>query len=146
MASYYAETALGTPPKHKFHEYTQLTDDYKSLPALTDNDFRYFYEVYVDDYMSMALATLQQQLDHVSSALMHSIHDVFPPDVNDEQDSMSLKKLKKEDGAWALRGDLLGFVFNGDVGPKTLRLDEEKSDKILVILVSRALISTSFDL
>jgi hypothetical protein len=29
---------------------------------------------------------------------------------------------------------MLGFVFNGDTGPKTLWLDEEKRDKILVIL------------
>jgi hypothetical protein len=65
---------------------------------------------------------------------MHGIHDVFPPDANDEQDSMSLKKLKKEDGAWALRGDLLGFAFNGDIGPKTMWLDEDKRDKILVVL------------
>jgi hypothetical protein len=133
VASYYAETALGTLSKHKFLEY-QLEKDYKSLSATTDDDFRYFNEVYVDDYMSIALITSRQQLDHVSSALMHGIHDVFPPDDNDEQDSMSLKKQKKGDEALALLGDQLDFVFNGNVGPKTLWLDEDKRDKILVIL------------
>ena len=60
--------------------------------------------------MPIAVATSCQQLDLIATALM----------LDNEQDSMSLKKLKKRDGAWVLRGDMLGFNFNRDVGLKTL--------------------------
>ena len=65
---------------------------------------------------------------------MHGIHDVFPPHEDPDQDSLSVKKIRKGEGAWALRGDLLGFTANGDVGPKSIWLEEPKRDKLLVIL------------
>jgi PAS domain-containing protein len=134
VASCYAEMELGSLPPHKFTELTQTHDDFKALPHATDGNFSYFFEAYVDDYMSLAIATSQQQLNHISSALMHGIHDVFPPHEDPDQDSLSVKKIRKGEGAWALRGDLLGFTANGDIGPKSIWLEEPKRDKLLVIL------------
>ena len=53
------------------------------------------------------------------------IHDVFPKYDEDDNDPISLKKLKKHDGSLALQKDMLGFMFNGD--GKTLWLDAEKA-------------------
>ena len=79
VAARYAELQLGSLPPHKFSNLTQTHADFQTLPVTTDDNFSYFLECYVDDYMSMAVATSQQQLNHIASALMHGIHDVFPP-------------------------------------------------------------------
>ncbi|KAL7546104.1 hypothetical protein ACHAWF_009437 [Thalassiosira exigua] len=36
-------------------------------------------EVYVDDFMILAVATAKEQLRHVPAAVMTGIHDIFPP-------------------------------------------------------------------
>jgi len=41
-------------------------------------------EVYVNDFMSMVIPVTQQQLDHVATAVMTGIHDVFPADEDDD--------------------------------------------------------------
>jgi hypothetical protein len=61
----------------------------------------------------MAMATSQEQLRHISNAVMHAIHDVFPADSDDENDPISLKKLRKKEGEWALLKEMLGFDFDG---------------------------------
>jgi hypothetical protein len=50
----------------------------------------------------MAIATSQEQLEHVANAVMHGIHDVFPADETDSDDPISFKKLLKKEGQWAL--------------------------------------------
>eukprot|EP00956_Cyclotella_meneghiniana_P038434 scaffold154479_cov30-Cyclotella_meneghiniana.AAC.1 len=68
------------------------SDDVKALPKKSDsNDFKYFLDVYVDDYLAMAIATSQEQIEHVANAVMTGVHDVFPADKNDENDPLSLK-------------------------------------------------------
>jgi hypothetical protein len=134
VAARYAELQLGSLPPHKFSDLTQTHADFQTLPVTTDDNFSYFLECYVDDYMSMAVATSQQQLNHIASALMHGIHDVFPPHEDPDQDSLSYKKIKKGEAAWAVRGDLLGFTVDGGIGPKSIWLEEPKRDKLLVIL------------
>ena len=41
---------------------------------------------------------------------MKGIHDVFPEDVDDEADSISLKKLKKQEAQWNSKSVVLDFV------------------------------------
>ena len=60
---------------------------------------------------------------------MQGIHDVFPACEIDENDSISLKKLKKLEGEWALVKDVLGFTFDGD--KKTMILEEPKREFLL---------------
>ncbi len=55
---------------------------------------------------------------------MQGVYDVFPAGDNDEEDLLSLKKLRKLEAMWALYKDILGFSFNGV--EKTIWLEEDK--------------------
>ncbi len=111
----YAQAPLGSLPTHKFDSFTAAHEDYASLPQSADDDerFQYGLEVFVDDFIGLAVPASQRQLDHVSRAAMHGMHDVFPPSKDDENDPNSLKKLRNGDGAWARDKDVLGFDFDG---------------------------------
>ena len=63
---------------------------------------------------------------------MHSIHDIFPPSDDKDDDAISMKKLKKQEGTWKLKKEILGFEFDGE--NKTLWLEESKRDILLTIL------------
>ena len=52
-------------------------------------------EVYVDDYIVLAIPIIQDQLHHVANAILTGIHDVFPPDKYDKEDAISLRKFLK---------------------------------------------------
>ena len=52
-------------------------------------------EVYVDDFIGVAVVSSQQELTHISRAVMHGMHDVFPPADNEDDDPKSVKKLRK---------------------------------------------------
>ena len=52
-------------------------------------------EVYMDDYIVLAIPKIQDQLHHVANTIMIGIHDIFPPNKNDEEDAISLKKILK---------------------------------------------------
>ena len=86
----------------------------------------------MDDYISLAIPTSQQQLEHVANAVMTGIHDVFPPNEDDEEDPISLKKLKKFEVMWLLYKDILGFTFDGL--EKTIWLEKPKRDALLELL------------
>eukprot|EP00956_Cyclotella_meneghiniana_P032917 scaffold92087_cov69-Cyclotella_meneghiniana.AAC.6 len=63
------------------------------------------------------------------------VHDAFPPDKDDGNDSLSLKKLVNKEGEWALLKDMLGFDFDGDL--KTMQLEEKKRVVFLLGLGER---------
>jgi hypothetical protein len=106
--------------------------DINSLPKKGDNgSFKYFIDVYVDDFIPMAIATSQEQLEHVATAVMTGIRDVFPANV---KDPISFKKIMKGEGVWALQKDILGFTFDREVGKKTMILEGPKQDFLLVLL------------
>ena len=116
VACQYIDTPVGSLPEHKFMPYTNQGRDYGELPAggTGDNGFRFLVEVYVDDYIAIATPTTRAQLDHVANGVLMGIHDVFPPNDEDDNDPVSLKKLLKEEGSWALQKDVLGFMFDGN--------------------------------
>ena len=94
-------------PTHRFLHYAMGGADVAQLPPpVHEKSFRYFLDVYVDDFIPLAIATSQQQLAHVASAVMKGIHDVFPAHPNPDDDPISQKKLKKDDGQWAMNKDL----------------------------------------
>ena len=76
----------------------------------------------------------QEQLQHVATAVMTGIHDVFSPDAIDSNDPISEKKLIKHEGRYSTQKTLLGFDFDGTV--KTMWLEVAKREKILTILKS----------
>ena len=124
VAAQYAEAPLGTLPNHKFLSYTNTSTDFANLPPIGGTKFRYIMEVYMDDYVTAAIATGQDHLNHLANATMHGIHDVFPENIDDSNDPISEKKLKKKDGSWALVKNVLGLTFNGD--NKTVWLEDDK--------------------
>jgi hypothetical protein len=90
-------------------------------------------EVYVDDFMSLVIPVSQEQLRHVAAAIMTGIHDVFPPnDEDDSDDPISEKKLKQLEAQYATLKTLLGFHFDGIT--KTMWLESAKRKKLLTIL------------
>ena len=64
--------------------------------------------------MSLVIPVSREQLRHVANAMMHGIHDVFPPDDNDDKDPLSVKKMDKGEGLYDIEKMLLGFDFNGE--------------------------------
>ncbi len=84
--------------------------------------------------MSIVIPTSQKQLEHVATAIMTGIHDVFPADIVDGNDPISEKKLLKGEGQYSVLKTLLGFDFDGK--RKTMWLEEEKRAKLLTILHS----------
>jgi hypothetical protein len=134
VATQYTERPVGSLPKHKFSHFAMQNEEVKKLPQSLESyeGFKYFEEVYVDDFLALAFGVSQEQLQHVADAVLHGIHDIFPADAVDENDPISLKKLKKQDGEWALWKDMLGFTFDGQ--SKTVQLEEPKREFLLTIL------------
>lgn len=134
VTTWYTEAAVGSLEEHKFLKHAMGGEDVSRLPrsAAEDATLKYFVEVYVDDFIPMAIATSQDQLEHVANAVMHGIHDVFPADDVDEEDPISFKKLLKKEGQWALQKDCLGFTFDGEA--KTMQLEEPKKEFLLATL------------
>jgi hypothetical protein len=91
---------VGTLPTHKFEKYVTGDDDYVALPEhdMLGTGFACMVEVYVDDFMSLVIPVLRDQLRHVATAVMTGIHDVFPPNSNNGNDPNSEKKLLKDEG------------------------------------------------
>lgn len=134
VAADYMEMPIGSLPDSKFIEWAIDSTDYRALPICdgANAGLKYVVEVYMDDYIGLAIPALQPHLRHVANAIMHGIHDVFPSNPLDTEDPISLKKLKKGDGAWMLRKDILGFTFDGE--RKTLWLESSKRDLLLTVL------------
>ena len=128
IAMDYTNTKVGTIPIHKFTQYTR-GDEGENIADRPGPALRYCLEVYVDDFMSLVIPTTKDQLDHVASAIMTGIHDVFPGNIVDSDDLISLKKLQKGEGTYSTLKTLLGFDFDGT--RKTLWLEEEKRAKLL---------------
>lgn len=134
VAAQYLETPIGSLCDNKFISWAMDSEDFRALPVdhLPTQELSYIVEVYMDDYIGLAMPASQDQLRHAANAIMHGIHDVFPANEQDSDDPISLKKLRKGDGSWMLRKDILGFTFDGDA--KTLWLESPKRDILLTVL------------
>ena len=133
VAEQYLQRPLNSLPNHKFLDRTLQHEDINSLPELSSTPLKFVLEVYMDDYIGLAIPTSLHQLRHFSNAVMFGIHDVFPPDTtNNNNDPISTKKLDKLDGSWATIKDILGLTFDGV--NKTVWLEEDKRDAILIVL------------
>ena len=133
IASQYAEAPVGSLENHKFISLALQGTDYESfMREDEESTLRYMIEVYVDDYISLAIPRSKDDLRHVANAVLTAIHDVFPPDEVPEKDPISYKKLLKLEGMWALTKDILGFTFDGV--NKTIWLEAPKRDQLLSTL------------
>jgi len=135
IASNYCDTPVGSLPHHKFAKHVTGAKEFDELPTTSENE-KLFYalEVYVDDFMSIVIPTSQELLEHVATAIMTGIHDVFPTDIVNSNGPISEKKLLKGEGQYSLFKTLLCFDFDGK--RKTMWLAEEKRAKLLTTLHS----------
>ena len=56
----------------------------------------------MDDYIVLAIPKSQDQLHHVTNTIMTWINYVFPPDKDDKEDVISIKKILKRKLYWQL--------------------------------------------
>ena len=137
-AQQYVDTPVGSLPLHKFTGRTTSGKHFAQLPKTdpsgSDNGFAFMLEVYVGDYIALAVPTSRAKLEHCSDAILRGIHDVFPAADDDSDDPISLKKLHKLEGQWDTVKELLGFEFGGV--DKTLWLAPKKRDALLTVLHS----------
>ena len=131
---------MGSLAEHKFVELTEVNSD---ITELKDKDnskesskesFNYMLEVYMDDYIVLAIPKIQDQLHHVANAIMAGIHGVFPPDKDDKEYAISLKKILKKEYLWETINNVLGFEFDGNTGEHTIWLTEDRRTDILTKL------------
>ena len=101
VAEQYIDTPVGSLAQHKFVKLTEVNSELAELPKKdTSNEpFNYMLEVYMDDYIVLAIPKSQDQLHHVTNAIMTGIHYVFPQDKDDNEDAISLKKVMKKEAA-----------------------------------------------
>ena len=93
---------------------------------------QHLFEVYVDDYCALLQATDEATIRHHSRALLHAIHQLFPPPTatgHDGEDPTSHKKLiQDQEGVWATRKEILGWIFDG--AERTITLPPKKVDTL----------------
>ncbi len=134
ISTEYIETLVNSLPRHKFKKHVVEAPEYEALLEMgkESDEFMYMVEVYVDDLMSLVIPVTREQHRHFANAIMHGIHNLFPPDEDDSNDPISEKKLKKGEGRYETRKTLLGFDFDGKA--KTMWLKDAKREKLLTIL------------
>ena len=73
-------------------------------------------EVFCDNFIHMAQTSDTTQLPHLSRALLHGIHSMFPqPQVSGHngKDKISKNKLESGKDKWAVRKEVLGWMVDG---------------------------------
>ena len=81
---------MGSLAEHKFSELTEVNSYIAELKKkdISKEPFNCMLEVYMDDYIALAIPKSQDQLHHVANAIMTGINDVFPPDKYDKEDAI----------------------------------------------------------
>jgi hypothetical protein len=126
----YSNTTIRSLNKHKFEAYLKGDVTFEEFQEKESNGtLRYVHEVFVDNFMSLIIPATKERMLHVATAVMAGIHDVFPEAKGNNNDLISLKKMKKGESQLSTRKMLLGFEFDGN--KKTLWLKHEKRDKLL---------------
>ena len=141
VAAEYAEAPLGALPEHHLEKKTELPvalakemANRQPLPLTLEQRrardlLHYILEVYMDDFIAAARARTPEELKHISRALLHAIHDVFPEGRHSADDQpVSIKKIDKGEAQWDVLKEVLGWLCDGK--KKTIRLPNEKVTKI----------------
>ena len=110
-------------PEDLLHQHIPLGSLTKDVVTLL--------EVYVDNFIGMTNHPRRSYRLQLSRAMLHGIHSLFPPPKFTGHcggDSISKKKLDKEDGLWAFKKEVLGWIFDEEAF--TMQLPPEKCDSI----------------
>jgi len=73
--------------------------------------------VFVDDFIGMTNGNTEAHLRHVSRAMLHGVHSIFPqPDASghDGEDPIAQSKLDNGDGEWNYVKEVLGWIIDGE--------------------------------
>ena len=86
---------------HKYVKLTEVNTEFSDMPQedSLDDPFNYMIEVYMYDYIVLAIPRIRNQLPHVANAVMTGIHYVFPTDKDDDEHAISLNFFEKG-GRW----------------------------------------------
>ena len=99
-----ATKPLGSLPAHPLKEYLVPQELWTGDTTNQHiSDFLRLLIVYIDDFIHLAQTTDPAQLLHMSHALLHGIHSVFPPPSvtgGKEENPVALKKLHQGNGLW----------------------------------------------
>jgi hypothetical protein len=128
-------------PKHEF-EHIMLADHLKSTQhSRMEKDDQQttttLVEVFVDDFITATNNQSIRHLTHVSRAMLHGVHSIFPPPAitkHPGEDPISQKKLANGEGAWCTTKEILGWEFDGEAF--TIKLPLKKSDTICTTIRS----------
>ena len=141
---YFTEDIPCTPHKD---EHIILDINWKNIPKGNRNKdlaFLHLLEVYIDDFIALIQSTDEEEITRLTRCILQGITDIFPPpDLTGGsiEAPISCKKLI-EDGIWATRKGILGWVLDGIA--QTIELPTEKCDKLISELqgVQRAKVIT----
>ena len=89
-------------------------------------------EVFVDDFIGATNTQMDSHKLHLSRAMLHGIHTIYPPPAitkHSGEDPIANKKLREKDGLWLHVKEILGWIFDGEA--YTIALPEDKCDRIL---------------
>jgi hypothetical protein len=68
-------------------------------------------DVYIDNFIGLAIPNTKQQLNHVANRVMCGLYDIFPPPDDAREDPISRKKMSHGillKGSWVL--DSIGLI------------------------------------
>ena len=108
----YAAEPLGSMPQHPLEDMMMPPEEDelfwlpegKSMSGKGAGSFLHLLEVYVNDFIQLAQTKDEETLRHLSRALLHGIHSVFPsPDATGHNgaDLVSVKKTPEGRGSVA---------------------------------------------
>jgi hypothetical protein len=103
-------------PHHNFESIMLQEINNNDINTNDDTDILTIFEVFVDDFIGMTNSSSLKHLTHLSRAMLHGIHSIFPPPTitgHDGGDPISEKKLKQGDGTWSTNKEILGWEFDG---------------------------------
>ena len=106
VAKQLAATPEGSLEEHPLEGFLLRPQDWpEDSMEDTSAQFTRLLEVYIDDFIQLAQTTDPAKLQHLSRAVLHGIHSVFPPPLvtgHAREDPVSLKKLDQGDGLWSV--------------------------------------------
>ena len=125
-------TPVGSLDQHPLEHYLVPPDKWPEQEIEQHAvKFTHLLEVYIDDFIQLAQTRDPTQLTHLSRALLHAIHAVFPPPAitgHAGKDPISLKKLHQGEGTWDTGKEILGWVFDG--ARRCIKLPASKVERL----------------
>ena len=76
---------MGSLSPHKFVKLTEVNTEFAELPKvdISDDPLNYMLELYMDNYIVLAIPRRRDQLHHVDNSVMTGIYDVLYSDKDD---------------------------------------------------------------